>query len=69
MYMVNHGIEDAIALGYLSASSYPTQQDITDMNNGVVPTSLRADSVHFSTNGSYTMAHALSIKLKEVWNL
>ena len=69
MYMVNHGIDDAIALGYLSESGYPTSQDITDMNNGVVPTSLRADSVHFSTNGSYTMAHALSIKLKEVWNL
>lgn len=69
MYMVNHGIDDAIALGYLSASSYPTQQDITDMNNGVVPTSLRADRIHFTENGFYTMAYALSIKLKEVWNL
>ena len=67
--MVNHGIDDAIALGYLSASSYPTQQDITDMNNGVVPTSLRADSTHFTEDGFYTMAYALSIKLKEVWNL
>jgi hypothetical protein len=69
MYMVNHGIDDAIALGYLSASSYPTAQDITDMNNGVVPSSLRIDNVHFTQNGFYTLAYALSTKLKEVWNL
>ena len=69
MYMVKHGIDDAIALGYLPSSGYPTAQDIADMNNGIVPSSLRADATHFTENGFYTMAYALSIKIKEVWNL
>ena len=69
MYMVNHGIADAITLGFLSSSTYPTAQDQTDMANGVVPTSLRADNVHFTESGYYTLAYGLSVALKEVWNL
>ena len=38
-YMVKYGLADA--------GITPTAQDITDMANGTVPTSLRSDSVHW----------------------
>jgi hypothetical protein len=37
-YLLNHGLTDA--------GITPTSQDLTDISNGIVPTSLRADAVH-----------------------
>ena len=58
-YLVNRGIEIAKQNGWLD-SSYPKAQDITDMANGIVPTSLRQDEVHFNLTGYKVFAIAVA---------
>lgn len=41
--------EYLLAYGLSDLSITPTEQDTTDISNGVIPTSLRTDSVHFTT--------------------
>ena len=69
MYMVNHGIDDAIALGYLNPSTYPTAGDLEDMANGICPRSLRYDATHYTQNGYYTFAFGLYKHILKAWNL
>lgn len=63
-YLVNRGIDIAKQNGWLD-SSYPKAQDITDMANGIVPTSLRQDEVHFNLTGYKVFA----IGIKEMMDL
>lgn len=63
-FLVNHAMDMAIAEGLLSSSDYPTAQDLQDMANGCVPTTLRADSKHL-TNVGYKV---VSIELSKIIN-
>ena len=57
-YMVKYGIQDAIQLGLLSDDgTYPTAQDVEDMQNNIPPTSLRVDDTHYNTIGYTLIAH------------
>lgn len=67
--MVNHGIDDAIALGYLDPSTYPTAGDLEDITNGICPRSLRYDATHYTENGYYTFAFGLYKHILKAWNL
>ena len=66
--MVNNGISLALQYGYL-VGNYPTEQDIEDINNNIVPTSLRSDTVHFNQAGYYVLAHIIYDVIKIVWDL
>jgi hypothetical protein len=57
-YMIEYGLDDA--------GLTPTEQDLIDINAGVVPTSLRADSVHFNSYGHKIIAEQVFKKLKEL---
>ena len=43
-----------------------TQQDITDLSNGMIPTSLRTDSTHFNDAGYVLLAQQVYVKLQEL---
>lgn len=57
-YLSAYGLEDA--------GIEPTSQDLTDMANGVAPTSLRIDLVHFNTAGYTVIANQVHKRLKEL---
>ena len=57
-YMVKYGLADA--------GIEPTAQDLTDMANGTVPTSLRSDSVHWLAAGYTILANIIFQRLKEL---
>lgn len=57
-YMVLYGLQDAAIT--------PTTQDTTDIANGVVPTSLRKDSVHWTPTGYSILANVIFKRLKEM---
>jgi hypothetical protein len=57
-YMVKYGLADA--------GIAPTAQDITDMANGTVPTSLRSDSVHWLGVGYTILANIIFQRLYEM---
>lgn len=57
-YMVKYGLADA--------GITPTAQDITDMANGTVPTSLRSDSVHWLGVGYTILANIIFQRLYEM---
>ncbi|WP_282364359.1 hypothetical protein [Pseudomonas sp. PS01297] len=57
-YMVKYGLADA--------GIEPTAQDLTDMANGTVPTSLRSDSVHWLAAGYTILAKIIFQRLKEL---
>lgn len=57
-YMVEFGLEDA--------GITPTEQDLTDIANGTVPTSLRTDAVHWTAQGYTILANQIFKKLKEL---
>ena len=61
-YLVTYGLEDA----GLSA----TEQDIQDISEGKVPTSLRADGVHFTADGYKVVAKVIYQRGRELgyWN-
>ena len=65
--MINNGISIALKYGYL-AGDYPTEQDIQDISDGVVPTSLRSDSIHFNDAGYYVLAHIIYDVTQIAWN-
>ena len=50
-YLIKYGLDDN--------SITPTEQDTTDISNGVVPTSLRYDSVHFNDYGYNAIANCV----------
>ncbi|MBV6552318.1 hypothetical protein KTN00_15035 [Acinetobacter soli] len=56
-YMVEFGLADA--------GITPTTQDTTDISNGVVPTSLRVDSVHWTSDAQKAFAKVVFNRLKE----
>ena len=57
-YMVQYGLADA--------GLTPTTQDNTDMANGVVPTQLRIDSVHWTAAGYTILGQQVRNRLKEM---
>ena len=57
-YMVKYGLADA--------GITPTAQDIADMANGTVPTSLRTDLVHWKAAGYKILAKQVFIRMKEL---
>ncbi len=57
-YLVKYGLADA--------GIEPTAQDITDMANGTVPTSLRFDGVHWLAPGYTILANIVFQRLKEL---
>lgn len=57
-YMVEFGLQDA--------GITPTTQDNTDMANGVVPTSLRSDSVHWTAAGYTIMGQQVFNRIREL---
>ena len=57
-YMVEFGLSDA--------GITPTAQDLTDISNGTVPTSLRSDAVHWTAAGYQILANVVFKKLKEL---
>ena len=57
-YMVKYGLADA--------GIEATAQDLTDMANGTVPTSLRSDSVHWLAAGYSILANIIFQLLKEL---
>ena len=57
-YLIQYGLQDA--------NITPTAQDVTDISNGVVPTSLRKDSVHWTPTGYSILANVIFKRLKEM---
>ena len=57
-YLVQYGLSDA--------GITPTAQDLTDISNGTVPTSLRNDSVHFKPLGYQIVANVIFSRLAEL---
>jgi hypothetical protein len=57
-YMVQYGLSDA--------GITPTAQDTTDMANGIVPTSLRYDGVHWLGPGYTILGQQVRNRLKEM---
>ena len=57
-YMAKYGLADA--------GITPTEQDIADMANGTVPTSLRYDGVHWLAAGYTILANIIFQRLKEL---
>lgn len=66
--MVNDGIDIALEKGYL-VGDYPTSQDQADIAEGKVPTSLRADNVHFNTAGYNVLGEIIYDKVRTQWNI
>lgn len=48
--------------GYLLTQGTGTGQDATDVNNGVIPTSLRGDAIHYNYLGSKKIADFIATK-------
>ncbi|UOH76205.1 SGNH/GDSL hydrolase family protein [Acinetobacter schindleri] len=57
-YLVQYGLEDA--------GIAPTAQDLTDIQNGIVPTSLRSDAVHWLAPGYQILAKLLFNRMKNL---
>lgn len=57
-YLVDYGLEDA--------GITPTAQDLTDISNGVVPTSLRYDAVHWTADGYTILANLIHKRMQEL---
>lgn len=57
-YLVQYGLEDA--------GITPTEQDLTDISNGIVPTSLRSDSVHWLAQGYQILAKLIFNRMKNL---
>ena len=57
-YLVQYGLEDA--------GITPTAQDLTDISNGIVPTSLRSDSVHWLAPGYQILAKLIFNRMKNL---
>ena len=57
-YLVEYGLQDA--------GITPTAQDLIDISNGVVPSSLRADAVHFTADGYTILAQQVYNKLEQL---
>jgi len=57
-YLMEFGLSDA--------GITPTAQDITDMAAGVIPSSLRADSVHWTANGYSILGNLVFQRLTEM---
>jgi lysophospholipase L1-like esterase len=54
-YLIDHGLSDA--------GITPTSQDTTDIANDVVPTSLRADSIHLTAAGYTVVGQQIANKI------
>ena len=57
-YLIQYGLQDA--------NITPTAQDLTDISNGVVPSSLRKDAVHWTPTGYSILANIILKRLKEM---
>lgn len=57
-YMVHRGLEDA--------GIEPTTQDLEDISNGIVPTSLRSDYAHFNAKGYEVYLNLIYTRLKSL---
>ena len=57
-YLIKYGLSDC--------NITPTSQDNTDLSNGIVPTSLRYDNVHFNDKGYEVIGKLLSRLLKQL---
>lgn len=57
-YMVHRGLQEA--------GIEPTEQDILDISNGIVPTSLRADTAHFNSYGYNIYLNLIHRRLNEL---
>jgi lysophospholipase L1-like esterase len=57
-YMINYGLQDA--------GIAATAQDTTDLSNGIIPTSLRYDSVHFNPSGYQVVAQQVYQRLQDL---
>lgn len=57
-YMIKYGLSDA--------NIEPTAQDLTDISNGIVPTSLRSDAVHWTAQGYTILGNQIFKKLIEL---
>lgn len=66
--MVNDGIDIALDKGYL-VGNYPTSQDQADIAEGKVPSSLRADNVHFNAAGYNVLGEIIYEKIRTQWNI
>lgn len=55
-YLNNFGIEKAIEKGYITEA---TSQDLEDIANGLIPSSLRQDTIHFNSYGYWLVAERL----------
>ena len=55
-YLLEYGLADCDIVA--------TEQDETDISNGIVPTSLRYDNVHLNKNGYSVIANLLAKKIK-----
>ncbi len=67
-WLSRYGIAYGIGMGLLDSSTYPTSQDITDMNAGVVPHSLRSDSAHL-TDVAYKIVNKKIRELVELLDM
>ena len=57
-YMVAYGLADA--------GITPTAQDTTDMSNGVVPESLRSDTIHWNAAGYTILGQQCNARMREL---
>ena len=60
-YLITNALRDA--------GITPTAQDIEDVNNGIPPTSLRKDDVHYTLQGNQLIAKYIIQKANQIYNL
>jgi hypothetical protein len=70
LFMLNHGLDYAKSLGYLeNSTSYPTEQDVLDMSEGIIPSTLRTDGIHFTDFGFKVLAEGIYERIKVIWGV
>ena len=57
-YLINYGLSD----NGLTA----TNEDLEDINNGLIPRQIRTDSIHYNNNGYYSKAMGIYLKGKDL---
>ena len=57
-YMIEYGLADA--------GITPTSQDLIDISNGTIPSSLRNDVIHFNANSYKIVAQQIFNRLNEL---
>ena len=67
-FMVDNGIRIAKEFGGLD-DTHPNADDLSDINNHIVPRCLRKDSIHYNTAGNIALAHGLYNLMKATWGI